>query len=737
MKYKIRSCRALLCAAFACLGLQGCGGGENGSGGASAPLVTSVGTVKSANEVESAKEAMRSDEAAYFVETQQSSAATFDRRAATALSNSHDPRSGVYYLYAADGTNGTRQKLGINFDTRSYTLTDDRGQATSGTFSEDPAEPGTYVFASSRITSAANTARFRLAPDAVVGAFPFEKPWSNPTAYQVMPFVAARAFVTDPTQLDGNYNSFGIIRKSDGTSDSQALTMRITGHGTTLETCFGYQDLHSLDSCPTILKRTYAITASPDFTWTGTSNSPADVLQFRMARIGAQNILLSGGYTDTAPDTRVFQIGLPDAPVSGWTQSRYIGAATDGSWGANVFGNWDSIRTAVTPEGTVDELSLPLASIGRPQGVRLLNSAGTKRYYAMFNGTLSVVIGRPIENARGYMEVSLYKDSWNARNGHYTVFTTNGTEQTLDIDFDKKLYTMTAPGGDATTGTFSEDPNDPGTYIFANRRITAASNTARFRTKIDAIVGGFPFALFKSNPVAYAVQPFIAVRSFVTQRSGLAGTYDVIVTAGGSNNLTHPGAYWQLYIDAAGTVARQCLPATIACLPEASLGDYAISPGASPGIWVFTRDEKTSFTGRVARIDGRNVMLQASESYSPYIAPSSPLFPYPIWTLNTGFPRPTGATNPVYWPAMRMHIASTGGTFGTASLDATRYATSYSRPDGTSDSLALEMQGISGNAQVREGTDSTGTRYQLAQNGVIALMQAPWPFDNLHIGLAD
>jgi len=86
---------------------------------------------------------------------------------------------------------------------------------------------------------------------------------------------------------------------------------------------------------------------------------------------------------------------------------------------------------------------------------------------------------------------------------------------------------------------------------------------------------------------------------------------------------------------------------------------------------------------------------------------------------------------------MRMHIASTGGSFGTAFVDSTGYTTSYSRPDGTSGSLALDMLSASGNFQVREGTGSTGNRYLLAQNGVIALMRADPPFDNLHIGLAD
>lgn len=736
MKCTPSSPATLLCAALLCISLVGCGGGSGD--GAASPVANSA-LPKSDGGRALQKDAGPSqptgEESASSLTTLQAASMRLDPTVVAAHLNGQDPRNGVYYVYAADGTNGTRQKLGINFDTRSYTLTDSRGQATSGNFSEDPAEPGTYVFASNRITSTVNTARFRLTPDAVVGAFPFEKPWSNPVAYQVMPFVAPRTFVTDPAQLDGTYNGFGIIRNSDGSSDSQVLPMRITGHGTTLETCFDNDPIFGFEYCPSGSKRTYAITASTDFAWTGTSSSPTDALQFRMARIGGQNIWLSGGNTDTTPNTRVFQVGLKNA--ADWSTTRYIGASTEGSWGANVFDVWNSVRTAVTPEGAASELSLPLSSIGKPQGIRLLNSPGTKRYYEIHNNALSVVVGLPASNTRGYMEVNLFKDSWDARNGRYTVFATNGTEQTLDIDFDKKLYTMTAPGGDAITGTFSEDANDPGTYVFANERITTALNTARFRTASGAIVGGFPFALFKSDPVAYAVQPFIAARSFVTNRSELAGTYDVIVAAGGSNNLTHPGAYWQFYIDAAGTVARQCPPTTSACLPTVSLSDYAISAGVSPGIWLLTQNGKTHFAVRVAHINGRRVMLQISESYSPYVAPSSPLFPYPIWILMTGLQQPTGVTFPVYWPAMRMHVTSTGGTFGTAYVDASRYATSYSRPDGTPGSLTLEMQNALGNFQVREGTDSTGKRYQLAQNGVIALMQAAPPFDNLHIGLAD
>lgn len=217
--------------------------------------------------------------------------------------------------------------------------------------------------------------------------------------------------------------------------------------------------------------------------------------------------------TTNTPGSRVRRQPGSDASAASWSKTRYVGASNDGSWGANVFGNWNSIRTAVTPEGAVGELSLSLAWIGKSQGVRLLNSAGTKRYYAIYNDALSVVVGLPFESARDYVEVSLFKDSWDARNGHYTVFTTNGTEQMLDIDFDKKLYAMTAPGGDATAGTFSEDPNAPGTYIFANERITATYNTARFRTASGAIVGGFPRLQKTIHRTSLLVPHFFPIRS--------------------------------------------------------------------------------------------------------------------------------------------------------------------------------------------------------------------------------
>lgn len=729
---------ALWSAVVLCLGLTACGGGGGGGGGSGigAPMAADASGLALSD-----SPALRAPDTEEMpsLTARTATSAALDAQAITARLNAADPRNGVYYVYAADGTNGTRQKLGVNFGTKSYTLTDSQGQATSGTFSEDVAEPGTYVFASDRITSAVNTARFRLTPDAIVGAFPFEKPWSNPVSYQVMPFVAARTFIADPAQLDGTYNRFGVSRNSNGTSDSQMLAMRISGSGKTLEMCFD-NTIYRIESCPVASKRTYAITASPDFVWTAINiGSPSDLLQFRMARIGGQNVWLSGGYTDAAPNVHVFRIGLQDSPS--WPKIRYVGASTEGSWGTNVFDATTSVRTAVTPEGVTGDLTLPFAAMGGPQGIRSLNATGQKKYYAMQNGVLSVIVGTRNPDTQGYIQVNLFKDTLDARSGQYTVFAANGTTQTLDIDFETLRYSMAVPGGSAATGTFSEDANDRGTYIFASERIATVTNTARFRTTTDAIVGAFPFAVFKSEPVVHAVQPFIAARSFVTEKSQLVGLYDVLVTS----RLATPGtplqlaAAWQLKIDASGTLATQCyLGASSNCqqpgTPPLSY-DLSISPGLSPGVWLLGNKEKPTFAVRIAKIGGRRILLESKETSVPI---SGPPHVMPASMLLTGLAQSPSGSSDANWPALKMHSASTMSSFGTALTDTTSYATRYVLPDGTSTELTMTLQPVSGNPQMRQGADSSGNKYFLLQNGAILFMAPEYPaIPYLHIGLAD
>jgi hypothetical protein len=717
-------CAPLLC----CLMLAGCGGGiENASNGLkqadpSAKTAAASGSDPMAEPpltVTAAGAHSKADELLPAIRPLARSPFAF-------------ARNGQFHVYAG---NGSRQRLELNFDTKSYTVTDNLRQVTSGIFSEDATEPGTYIFASDRITSAVNTARFRVTADAVVGSFPFEKPWSNPVAYQVMPFVAARAFVTDPAQLDGSYNRFGISHNSNGTSDSQILAMRISAGGTTLEMCFD-NAIYRIESCPVASKRTYAVTASPDSVWTAINiAAPSDLLQFRMARIGGKNVWLSGGYTDAAPNVHVFRVGLQDSP--GWPKIRYVGASTDGSWGANVFNANTSVRSAITPEGITGDLSLPFASIGGPTGIRILNAAGPKKYFAMQNGVVSVIVGTRNPGTAGYIQVNLAKDQLDARSGQYTVFAANGTEQTLDIDFETQRYSMSAAGGGTATGTFSEDANDRGTYIFASERIATVLSTARFRTTTDAIVGSFPFPIFRSDPIGYAIQPFIAARSFVTNRNELMGLYDVVPEAATTNNSVFIADYWQLYIDSAGLTAQQCFAAaeTSLCPSSSSLdSNYSISAGPSPDKWLLKQGESAAFTISIAKIGGRKVLLQAFPSYFPAIPADS----IPIGILMTGFAQPVPGSSDTSWPALNMHSVSTASTFGTATLDANSYETHYAQADGAPGALTLTLQPNTSNFQVREGRDSNGTTYLVLQNGAMNLTVTRGPtLHQLHIGLVN
>ncbi|RST49260.1 hypothetical protein [Variovorax sp. DXTD-1] len=642
-------------------------------------------------------------------------------------------RNGQFHVYAA---NGSRKRLELNFDTKSYTVADNLGHGTSGTFSEDATEPGTYIFANTRITSVVNTARFRITADAIVGAFPFEKPWSNPASYEVVPFIGARAFVTNPAELDGSYNRFGISHNSNGFSDSQILAMRISGHGTVLEMCFN-NIIYAIDACPTASKRTYTVTASPDSVWTATGTTPADLLQFRMARIDGENVWLSGGYTDSATDVRVFRVGLRNTP--NWPKIRYIGASTEGSWGSNVFDTATSVRRAITPEGGTSDVILPFTSISGPQGIRSLNAAGPKKYFAMQNGVLSVIVGSRNPDTQGYIQVNLFKEALDVRSGRYTVFATNGTEQLLDVDFDTRRYAMTAPGGDTATGPFTEDPNDPGTYIFSNERITTFSNTARFRVTTDAVVGAFPFAIFKSAPVAYAAQPFIAARSFVTNKSELAGLYDVLIASGSSNNSGYMGAYWQLRVNDSGTIATQCSAGTSPCQAPAASPisyDYSIASGASPGIWLLmSSNGAPTFAVRVAKIGSRKILLEAKEFLNISTEPNAP---QPAWLLLTGFRQPAPGSVDASWPTLAMHSVSTASTFGTALTDASSYTTQYVQPNGALTTVASTLQSDPTSSQVRVGTDVGGARFLVLQNGAMALMMPMGPaINHLHIGLAN
>ena len=609
---RLRSPKLLLGGLVICLSLAGCGGGgssssagaESGSGSGAAQK-QALGTLRAGG-----------DDTPPTLTAQLSVNAGADASAAQARRSGTDSRNGSYRVYAADGSNGNRQSLSINFDTRSYEMTDSVGQSTSGTFSEDFTEPGTYVFGSARLSTAISTARFRVTTDAIVGAFPFEKAWSNPISYTVVPFVAARNFISDPVQLDGIYNRFGISRKSDGALDSQILQMQISGGGTLLQMCFD-NVIYKIDACPTASKRVYNLTASPNSYWTATNNIDAnDWFGFRIARIGGQPVWLSGGPSNVTPDTRVFRIGLRDSPD--WPTARFVGASTEATWGTKVLNTSASVRRFFSPDGVYETLNLPVTTIVGPAGIRIVNGSGVHKYFGMQNGTLAVTVGSRNPNTEGYILVNLV-DSASApdpRNGRYKVFATNGTRQWLALNMDTQRYEMTDNAGAVSAGAFSADAAEPGTYVFASDRITATANTARFRISQDTVVGAFPFTVTQSATTSYAAQPFVASRALETTQTALDGAYNRfgidVSAAVATSNIS------QFQISGGGTALVRCTDSTVYRIdncPGASLQYWTVSAGSTADTWKMVENANpTNYaTFSVARLGGQKIFLLAGK----------------------------------------------------------------------------------------------------------------------------
>jgi hypothetical protein len=598
-----------------------------------------------------------------------------------------DVRSGNYRVYAA---NGTQQALSVDFDAGSYTMTDNLGVAESGTFGEDFTEPGTYVFASSRITAAANTARFRVTADALVGAFPFQAAYSSPATYAVQPFVAARDFVTTASQLDGTYNRFAVTR-SPGGPDSQMLAMRISGSGTLLQFCFD-SVVYKIDLCPTASLRTYAVTAGTDDAWTATNTANAsETTSFRMAHIGGQNVYLGAGLS-TTPAVQFLRIALPDS--SSWPTTRGLGASTEGSWGSNLIDTANSVRTATSPDGSYGSLPLPVGGTfsSQPEGIRLLNANGTRKYYAMQNGLLSVVVGTRNPNTQGYIQINLIDTGTapDARNGRYKVYASNGTRQTLALNMDSLRYEMTDDAGATAAGSFAADSSEAGTFVFDSSRITSPANTARFRLTTDTVVGAFPFAVAQVTPASYAVRPFVASRALVKAQAELDGVYNRL-----GINLTATSAdssITQIQVTNGGTTLYLCNDSGVYRIdncPTASVRTYTVSAGPTVDTWHIVNVTNPSDNGNfgIARIGGDNVYLSAG------LNASTPT----ISQFRIGLPE--RAT----WPTIAARGGASNGSWGSTSIGATSYARTQVLPDGTSAtrSATLATMGLIGPLNMR------------------------------------
>jgi hypothetical protein len=300
-------------------------------------------------------------------------------------------------------------------------------------------------------------------------------------------------------------------------------------------------------------------------------------------------------------------------------------------------------------------------------------------------------------------------DAPDPRNGSYAVYAANGTQLTLSIDLNAKTYAMTDPAGATASGTFAEDFTEPGTYVFDTARVPAAVNLARFRITADAVVGQFPFANAYSDPAVYAVQPFVAARTFVTAGAAVDGVYNRL---GISHNRSGSvdSQVVPLRISGAGTLLEMCFDNTIytvdAC-PTESKRAYSLAVDANSkwtGTNVADPDDKLGF--RVTRISGQNVYLSAGAST---FDPDTQVFRLAV---------PESSS----WPAITTRGGSTLGTWGTTTLNSTTYLRAAAYADDNYRTLNVPVTPLaSGPEGVRVVTNGT-EKYHVAQGAGLAIV---------------
>ncbi|MGJ7608294.1 hypothetical protein ACSFA7_28440 [Variovorax sp. LT1R20] len=638
-----------------------------------------------------------------------------DLSGAQARLDAPDPRNGSYAVYAA---NGTQLTLSIDLNAKRYVMTDPAGESASGTFAEDFTEPGTYVFDTTRVPAALNLARFRITADAAVGQFPFANAYSSPATYAVQPFIAARTFVTAGAAMDGVYNRLGISHNRNGSVDSQAVPMRISGTGTLLEMCFD-NTIYTMDACPTGSKRAYSLAVDANSKWTGTSvTNPDDKIGFRMTRIGGQNVYLSAGASTIDPDTQVFRLAVPES--SSWPAVTMRGGSTRGTWGTTTLNATTYLRASSSADDNYNTLTMPVTPLASgPTGIRVLTN-GTDKYHAVQGSGLVVSTGfRTVASTVGYIALGLVdsRAPGDSRNGRYKVFATNGTQQTLKLNLDTKRYEMTDNTGATVAGAIADDGAEAGTYIFATGRVANTPyNTARFRVSSDAVVGGFPFAVALSNPATYAAQPFVAARTFVTRAADLDGTYNqVAVTrnaAGADSSIT------TFKLQGAGTGMVLCnsnaISAIDAC-PSGSQIAYSVSWDAANARWQAIRlDNPDPNQGQIfhmARISGQNVQLRGAFGASQ----ASTIF-------RIGLPESNA------WPSVTAHGHATDGSWGSSVLDNYANRRTSTSVNGTTGTLSFPVDTISSLSALRvvngRGPHNDKTYFEARSSGLSVLVGA-------------
>ncbi|MDQ0045133.1 hypothetical protein [Variovorax boronicumulans] len=312
-----------------------------------------------------------------------------------------DYRNGDYMVFAA---NGSRQTLSVDFDKKTYDVTDAAGDKTSGMLVPSPPSTDAGTFQSSR-NGIPNISSFQSLTDSIVGAFPFAVPFLSPVTYAGVPFVATRAFVVTQAKLDGTYDRARIEVTNAG-QGSAIAQIQISGGGTVMKQC---TDLHiyRIENCPPASVATSSVEADgATGLWTLKDAVTGTLLgRFGIANIDGDKVYLSAGLSP-ATGGQVLAIGVPAA--AGYADFNAGGWATDHTLNISAVSSAPpQYSLSSTGPVLVTTLALSALAADSPTGIRSAVS-GADKYFAMRSKRLDLLIGEPGKPAtQGFLHVGV------------------------------------------------------------------------------------------------------------------------------------------------------------------------------------------------------------------------------------------------------------------------------------------------------------------------------------------
>lgn len=601
--------------------LVACGGGgdSHGTGASLQPAIPSQATTSPKADTSAAAANTERDPAAL------KSGDAPPNDAMRPLAQSPFPREHTYRFFSASGT---EQMLRLDLKSRRFELLG-ASASVSGTFSEDASEPGTFVFASPRNSSTYNTARFKLVGGMVIGAFPVRPAYAAAQALEVLPFIAARDFVTDGASIDGSYAPLEINRASTGTAGGGVISTRITEAGTRMTTCMSSSP-YTIESCPSGLSRTYMLQQSGDL-WHATSTAtPSDQFDFRIAMVNGEKIYLSTGvFRDLidlgGPARTGLRVGVP-ATSTQWPLTYGTGAVGNGRWGRYALDGTRLTATSTDFAGSTVTVAAAVAtpagssSITLPGVASLSFGSGSLTGYAVQNRTLFLAWGAPPGMAASLSIAQITGTGSDSRNGQYAAFGLTGRRYELRIDFDAGTYALTDGATLQSSGNVRKAQQGAaslGAYEFVRTDSTVAPTVSQFVADSLAISGSLPIAT--PDGAGLEPTPFVAARSFVTAQSDLSA----LSTLYAYTLSTRSGVPFQipsaLGFRQSGSVLLECVfvmyvPGTpLEACPAEALVSYNVTPGATAGTWHAAAENGTSFNFQVGRIGADLVLLQAGD----------------------------------------------------------------------------------------------------------------------------